>query len=204
MLEFANVRTDIRVRRWDATQTEWVARHSGILVPEARHFDALDCKPYHVTEAIDVNLVTRAGWAALLGGVAGTTIGNKFSSTAGRIGVGTISTAATSADVQLGGDTGTLSTTSYYALCGVAPTITTSVTPATLVFTASYGSAIANFAWNEFGIDNYTASSVTTVGTSSVFFNHGISAQGTKTSGQTWNMTVTLNFGFPSGAGTVN
>jgi hypothetical protein len=76
--------------------------------------------------------------------------------------------------------------------------------PATLVFAATFGTSVANFAWAEFGIDNFTASSVTTQATGSVFINHGISSQGTKASGQTWNMTATLNFGFPSGAGTVN
>lgn len=203
MQEFSNVRTDITVRRWDAESTLWVAERVGPN-PKAHHFDMLGVKPYLTTTELDCNLIVHAGWAALLGGIAGTTITNKFDSTHGRIGVGTSSTAATAADVQLGGDTGGSSTTSYYQLCGAAPTITTTTAPATLVFTASFGSGVANFAWNEFGIDNYTASSVTTTSTSSIFINHGISAQGTKASGQTWNMTATLNFGFPSGAGTVN
>lgn len=203
MQEFSNVSTDIIVRRWDADQTRWL--HNRISrEPIALDFDLYGVKPYSVTAHKDCNLIVHTGWAALLGGVAGTSIGTKFSSSAGRIGVGTSSTAATAGDTALGGDTGSGSTTSYYQLCGAAPTITTNVAPATLVFTATFGTGVANFAWNEFGIDNYTASSVTTTGTSSVFFNHGISAQGTKASGQTWNMTATLNFGFPSGAGTVN
>lgn len=204
MQEFSNVRTDIVVRRWDADQTDWVAFRTGVLNPKAFHFDKMGVEPYLVTSHEDCNLLVHAGWAALLGGIAGTTITNKFDSTHGRIGVGTVSTAATAADVQLGGDTGGGSTTSYYALCGAAPTINTSIAPATLVFTATFGTTVANFAWNEFGIDNFTASSVTTQATGSVFINHGISAQGTKVNGQTWNMTATLNFGFPSGAGTVN
>lgn len=210
MQELASVRTDILVRRWDADQTNYVkgrllrAGNIGFLDPREYHFDALGVKPYSVTEDTDCNLIVHAGWAALLGGIAGTSIGTKFSGSAGRIGVGTSSTAATAADVQLGGDTGGSSTTSYYQLVSGAPVITTSVAPATLVFTATFGSGNANYAWNEFGIDNGTASSVTTTSTGYVFINHGISAQGTKASGQTWNITATLNFGFPSGSGTVN
>lgn len=203
MHELATVRTDILVRRWDAEQTSWVRERTGI-EPDARHFDMYGVKPYSVTEDFDTNLIVHAGWAALLGGIAGTSIGTKFSGTAGRIGVGTSSTAATAADVQLGGDTGGASTTSYYQLVSGAPVITTTTAPATLVFAATFGTGNANFAWNEFGIDNGTASSVTTTSTGYVFINHGISAQGTKASGQTWNITATLNFGFPSGAGTVN
>lgn len=203
MQELATVRTDILVRRWDAAQTSWATQCLG-REPIALDFDALGIKPYSETEHIDANLIVHAGWAALLGGIAGTSIGTKFSNTAGRVGVGTSSTAATAADVQLGGDTGSGSTTSYYQLVSAAPTITTNVAPATLVFSATYGTGVANFAWNEFGIDNGTASSVTTVSSGYVFINHGISAQGTKASGQTWNITATLNFGYPSGAGTVN
>lgn len=203
MLELINVRTDIVVRRWDAVQTRWVQDRIGPgREPVSHDFDFYGVKPYHVTEHNDANLVTLQGWTALIGGIAGTTIATKFSSTAGRIGVGTSTTAATAADVKLGGDTGGASTTSYYQLVSSAPTINVATAPATLIFAASFGGTVANFAWNEFGIDNGTVSSVTSSG--NVFLNHGISAQGTKTSGQTWNMTATLNFGYPSGAGTLN
>jgi hypothetical protein len=203
MKELATVRTDILVRRWDADATAYARNRLG-WEPDAVDFDFLGIKPYSSTFDHDCNLIVHAGWAALLGGIAGTSIGTKFSNTAGRVGVGTSSTAATAADVQLGGDTGGSSTTSYYQLVSGTPTITTSTAPATLVFAATFGSGNANFAWNEFGIDNGTASSVTTTSTGYVFINHGISAQGTKASGQTWNITATLNFGFPSGSGTVN
>lgn len=203
MKDFSPVRTDIVVRRWDADATRWATERLA-REPIALDFDIFGIKPYSETEHIDANLIVHAGWAALLGGIAGTTIATKFSSTAGRIGVGTSSTAATAADTALGGDTGSGSTTSYYQLVSAAPTITTSTAPATLVFTASFGTGVANFAWNEFGIDNGAASGVTTVSTGNVFINHGISAQGTKASGQTWNITATLNFGYPSGSGTVN
>jgi hypothetical protein len=179
MLDTANVQTNIIVRRWE---TEDAYLKNDV--------------PYLVTADENVNLITSAGWAALLGGVAGSTIGTKFSATAGRIGVGTSTGPAVATDTHLGGDTGSGSTTSYYQLVSSAPSINTGVVPATFTFQATYGTIVANFAWEEFGIDNAAASSVTTVGTGSVFFNHGISNQGTKVSGQVWQMTVTINCGY--------
>lgn len=191
----ASLHTDIVVRRWDADQTLYAAQRLG-WQPDACDFDFLGIKPYLVTTHEDSNLVTTSGWVALLGGIAGTTITNKFDASHGRIGVGTVSTAATAADVKLGGDSGGGSTTSYYKLVSGAPTINTGVVPSTLTFQATFGTAVANFAWAEFGIDNFTADGVTTQATGAVFFNHGISSQGTKASGQTWAMTVTVNGGF--------
>lgn len=200
MLETANVQTNILVRRWDLDQVRYVTGQQGYWVEDAADFDFYGVKPYSETRHDNANLITNAGWAALLGGVAGATIGTKFSNAAGRIGVGTGTGPAQSSDTHLSGDTGSGSTTSYYQLVSAAPTIVTSSAPATLTFQATYGTTVANFAWNEFGIDNYSASSVTTVGTTSVFFNHGISTQGTKVSGQVWQMTVTINCGFPNGS----
>jgi hypothetical protein len=209
--ETAVVATTLTVERWDAEQTTWVARkcqrdfpHVG--EPVAAHFSHFRVKPYLVTVDEDCNLVTLAGWAALLGGIAGTSITNKFSATFGRVGAGTSTTTPTAADTKLGGDTGGGSTTSYYALVSGAPTIVTTSAPVTLTFSATFGTTVGNFAWNEFGTDNYTASGVTTqgLGGAVIFFNHGLSAQGTKLSGQTWTATETISAGNPSGAGTVN
>jgi len=214
--DYAGVRTDFMVRRWDEEQTQWALREATRRLfnddprpgfePTHRTFEMLGLEPYSVTEELNCNLIVVAGWAALLGGVAGTTITNKFSATQGRIGVGTSSTAAASSQTTLVGDTGGGSTTSYFALCGAGPTLSTAATPCTMVFTATFTGANANFAWSEFGTDNWNAAGVTAtgLGVNEVFFNRGVSAQGTKASGQTWTATETLSFGFPSGAGTVN
>lgn len=204
--ELAAVRTDFLVRRWDADQVAWAAGKLDIPgEPQARHLDDLGVRPYSATLDEDCNLITLAGWAAILGSLAGTSITNKISATDGRIGVGTSSSATSPSDTHLGGDTGGGSTTSYYQLVSGAPVISTASSPATLVLAASFGSSVANFAWNEFGCDNYTASGVTSQSLSNVvFLNHGISAQGTKASGQVWSATATLSFGFPSGSGTLS
>jgi hypothetical protein len=223
--DFGAVRTDFRVDRWDAEQTAWVLRRmdreadtvlrritqpragfAGQREPVSDAFTAYGVRPYSTTIEENCNLVVLGGWAAMLGSIAGTSITNKFSASQGRIGVGTSSTAAAATQTFLQGDTGGASTTSYYQLVSGAPTISTGSSPATLVFTASFGTGNANFAWAEFGTDNWSASGVTaqSLGASEVFFNRGVSSQGTKASGQTWTATETIQFGFPSGSGTVS
>jgi hypothetical protein len=207
--EYVRVSTSFNVRRWDAEQTEWALRRIDrdavgwlrrgrdvTIRPET--FARLGVAPYSETQDDDCNLVTQAGWVAILGSIAGTSIATKFSATAGRIGAGTVSTAAAYTDAHLGGDGS--AATALYKLVSGAPAIATGSSPPTLTFTAVFGTAAANFAWAEFGTDNGTADSSTVSG---VFLNHGVSSQGTKASGQTWTATETLTFGFPSGAGSV-
>jgi hypothetical protein len=207
--EIIRVATSFNVKRYDEDQTRWAARRlgfgdtrppletfwRGILPAE---FAAVGIVPYSETQDDDCNLITQAGWVNILGSIAGTSITNKFSATYGRIGVGTSSTAAAYTQTSLSGDTGAASTTSYYQLCGAGPTINTGASPPTLVFTAAFAGGNANFAWNEFGTDNYNASGVTAqaLGAAEVFFNRGVSAQGTKAAGQTWTATETLTFGY--------
>jgi hypothetical protein len=202
------VRTDFRVDRWDAEQTAWAA--SKVTAPPGwqpgpRDFARLGVEPYLTTIEENCNLVVQNGWIALLGGIAGATIAAKFSATNGRIGVGTSSTAAAYSQNYLQGDTGSSSTTSYYSLCGAAPTISIGSAPASLVFTATFGPTLANFTWAEFGTDNASASGVNLNGLAGGFIllNRGVSAQGPKQAGQTWTATETISFGYPSGAGTV-
>lgn len=199
-------RTSVRIERYDADQTEWARRFLG-LPPDATlqsaDFAAAGVEPYSVTGEDDCNAIVATGWAALLGGVAGTTMSPKLSATSGRIGVGTSTTATAWGNTWLGGDTGSASTTSYYQLCGTAPVIVTSSGPATLTLTASFGPAVGNFAWNEFGVDNAPASGVYLNGLAGgyILLNRGVwsPSQGVKTSGQTWPISVTLTFGYPSG-----
>lgn len=216
--EFAAVSTSLLIRKWDAEQTAWVLRKAAddrALAQLSRGenvtvhpdlFALYGVEPYETWQRDNVNNVLQAGWVALLGGIAGTSITNKFSATNGRIGVGTSSTAVSYTQTALQGDTGGSSTTSYYKLVSGAPTIATGSSPPTLTFVSAFGSGVANFAWNEFGTDNYTADGVTTTGLGAgvIFFNRGQVAMGTKASGQTWTATETISFGFPSGSGTVS
>lgn len=213
--DFAQVSTSFNVKRYDEDMTAWAYKQIGYgdwlppltwrgLTPD--EFASVGIAPYEETQEENCNLVTQAGWVALLGGIAGTSITNKFSASQGRIGVGTGATAAAYANTTLVGDTGGSSTTSYFQLVSGAPVIATGSSPATLTLTASFGGGNANFAWAEFGSDNWNASGVTStgLGASDIFINRGVSAQGTKAGGQTWTATETISFGFPSGAGTVS
>jgi hypothetical protein len=205
LAEFIPVRTSFNVRRWDAEQTAWVLRRAAderalallrrgedvTVRPEA--FALYGVAPYSETQEDDCNLVVQSGWVAILGSIAGTSIATKFSASAGRIGAGTVNTAAAYSDAHLGGDGN--STTAWYKLVSAAPTIATGSTPPTLTFSATFGTSAGNFAWAEFGTDNGASDSNTVSG---VFLNHGISSQGTKASGQTWTATETLTFGFAS------
>jgi hypothetical protein len=216
-MEYAAVSTSLLIRKWDEDAVRYVLRkadrdalalldrgQSVRVLPET--FAKYRVEPYETWQRDNVNNVLQAGWVALLGSIAGTSITNKFSATNGRIGVGTSTTAVSYTQTYLQGDTGGSSTTSYYQLVSSAPTISTASSPPTLVFTSAFGTGNANFAWNEFGTDNYTASGVTTqsLGGSYIFFNRGQVAMGTKVSGQTWTATETISFGYPSGSGTVS
>lgn len=211
--ERAAVSTSFSVRRWDAEQTQWAdlrwRRHAAELPPGWEpthvHFDKLGVETYLETREDDCNLIVSTGWAMILGGIAGTPPTHQFSATYGRLGVGNSSTAAASTQTYLVGDTGGASTTSYYKTLSGAPAINTGIIPATLTLTAAFGAGVANFSWNEFGTDNYNSDSVTAQGNgaSAIFFNRGVSAQGTKASGQTWTATETISFGYPSGSGSL-
>jgi len=216
MKELAIVQTSFGVQRWDEDATAWTLRKLGYgdtrppmpadlgLTPA--QFAAAGVKPYSETVEENCNMIVQQGWVWLLGGVAGTTMATKFSASNGRIGVGTSSTAAAYTQTYLQGDTGSSSTTSYYQLVSGAPTISTGSTPPTLVFAASFGTGVANFAWAEFGTDNANASGVYLNGLAGGYglFNRGVSSQGTKASGQTWTATETISLGYPSGSGTVS
>ena len=216
--EYAAVSTSLLIRKWDADQADFVLRKAaddaalrllragGHVTIRPELFEHYGVEPFEVWQRDNVNNVLQAGWVALLGGIAGTSITNKFSGTNGRIGVGTSSTAVSYTQTSLQGDTGGASTTSYYKLVSGAPSISTGSSPPTLTFTSAFGTGVANFAWNEFGTDNYTTDGVTTqsLGASYIFFNRGVVTMGTKASGQTWTATETISFGYPSGSGTVS
>jgi hypothetical protein len=205
--EFAAVSTSLLIHKWDADQAAFVLKREDSralsllkkgrdvrILPET--FAKHKVEPFEIFQQDDVNMVLQAGWVALLGGIAGTSITTKFSASVGRIAVGDSSTAAsyTQTDLQA-------STNKYYQLVSGAPTITTSSSPPTLVFAATFGTGVANYAWNEFITDEGTSS--TTGPVTAVCLNRGVATMGTKVSGQTWTATETISFGYPSGSGTV-
>ena len=206
MAESGRERTGLLVRKWDAEQIDWaaarIARDYDHLFdpaaePDHRQFGVLGVAPYDTVEWLG-NLVTQAGWAAFIAGPFGTTP-TKFSTTAGRIGIGSGTTAAVATDTALGSVAGISGSGSNWRLTGANPSVNTGVTPCTFVHTVAFGINDAIGAWNEFAVDIGTANS--TAGTPTVtpvapMYNHSASAglAGTKAASQTWTATVTFSF----------
>jgi hypothetical protein len=191
--ESGRERTSLLVRKWDADQVAWARRRLDLGPAEPRQHDFLTARlaPYETFEYYG-NLITWAGWAALIaGGMFGTTP-TKFSTTAGRIGVGTGTTAAA------GGDTALISIGAManhnWVLAASNPTVTTSSTPCTFVLASSFPSLDANGAWQEFAVDIGTVSTLSTASVAPMY-NHSTNiGAGTKSSGQVWTATATLSF----------
>lgn len=127
--------------------------------------------PYSVSE-IDGNLLLNTGITLLLQLAIGAG-GTAFANAASRIGVGDSSTA------ELASQTGLVAATNkFYQACSATYP---SVSGQTLTAQAIFASGSANYAWNEFTLDNGTIS-----------LNRKVSAQGTKTAGQVWTVTMTI------------
>lgn len=188
--------TKWRVDRWDEEQTKWAIRQLGIIVPaspggvhgvtvDAVVFHKLKVKPYSTT-FVDGNLITNAGWTRLMNLLTNQGGTQALTATAVRLGVGDSNTTETYTDTALNATTNKL----YQPVSGAG-----SLGTRTLAFSATFGTADANWAWNEFGLDVGTPTVTASTTVNALFFNHkaGI-AQGTKASGQTWTATATLTF----------
>lgn len=131
-------------------------------------------KPYEEIQ-IAGNVMLNEGineiWA-LVNGSGGTAYNNANS----RCGVGDSTTAESAAHTDLQAASNKL----YVAQNSGFPTIGSQQ----IVFKCDFTSGQANFAWNEFSVDNG--------GTALKNLNRKVSSQGTKSSGQTWTLTLTI------------
>jgi hypothetical protein len=177
-----------RVDRWDEEQTRWVKTRTGLAAPTGDDFKRLRVESYETTELLG-NLITNAGWTRLMNLLTAQGGTQALSATATRIGVGNSNTAEAYTDTDLGASAG--SSNRYFQPVSGAGSLGTR----TLAFSATFGTADGNFAWNEFGIDVGTPTVTGGTTVNALLFNHkaGI-AQGTKASGQTWTATATLTF----------
>ena len=133
-------------------------------------------KHFHVAE-IDGNILLNEGIGALLDLLCGIGSPTTFSNANAFIGVGDSSTAESAAHTGLQAPTNKL----YRAMQSGYP----SRSGQTVTFRAVYASADANYAWNEFTIANGNSDAA-------VNLNRRVSAQGTKASGQTWTVDVSI------------
>lgn len=131
-------------------------------------------RPYDQAH-IDGNLLLNAGITValnLIGGIAATA----FSNANARLGVGDSSTAESAAHSDLQAATNK----AYVAMESGYP----SVSSQTITFRSVFGTSAANYAWNEFVVDNGTTA-----------LNRKVSSQGTKASGQTWTLDLAITLG---------
>lgn len=185
--------TLFRVEKWDADQIGFARRRLDLppgTEPAAAHFARARVVPFEVYEKPDANLILDAGWQMLMNGIAGSSV-TKFSTTGpvGRIGGGISSTAAAYTQTDLQAATGAANR--QWEVLSANPTVGSTHT-AGLVFAATFPTTDGNFAWAEFGVDSGTAAG--TGASVATMLNRGTASPGTKTSAQTWNVTVTITW----------
>ena len=181
--------THWRVERWDEDQTAWAKNRLslGMMPPELTGavFHGMRVAPYETSEVVG-NLITNAGWTRLMNLLTAQGATQALDATHARIGVGNVSTAEAYTDTDLLASAG--SANRWFQLVTGAGSLGTR----TLTFTATFGTADGNFAWNEFGLDFGTASGNTV--TAPLFNRKAGIAQGTKVAGQTWTATAVVTF----------
>jgi hypothetical protein len=190
------------VARWDNDMSDWASRkmggegtgQQGFVPPNDVMFHQLGIKPYSVTMSdprTEHNLITTGGWnralTLLIGGG-----GSTLASGSARIGVGTGTAAASINDVNLSAATSG-ATARFWNMVTGSGIIAAGTATQRLSFTATFGTGDANFSWQEWAIDQGTVGSGTGAPTL-VLFNHAISNQGSKVSGNTWTATCNLDF----------
>lgn len=175
LVETASVTVEPALSKSDAINA---ARQHGVQVWEGRariekfHGDDTSAAPYEVIES-DPNLLTTGGATIVWNLVTGAG-GTALNSTNARLCVGDSATAATAGDTDL-----VAATNKFRKVVSGAPTVTGNQA----VFTATFATGEANFAWNEAGVANAATGQI---------LNRFVQSFGTKTSAATWTLTVTL------------
>lgn len=133
-------------------------------------------KPFAV-DIFEGNLLLNEGITALLNLLIGGAETN-FSQTNAYIGVGDSSTAAAASQ------TGLLGTNELYVQCESGYP---SIASQTVTWRAEFAGSEAVFSWNEFTVANGAGSSADNL-------NRKVEAEGTKASGQTWTVDLSITF----------
>lgn len=127
--------------------------------------------PYDVSR-VDGNLLLNAGITLLLNLLAGAG-GTAFNNANSRVGVGdsTAAEAATQTDLQA------VTNRLFRGMAATYPIVSAQ----TITFRSVFAGADANYAWQEFAVDNGTTK-----------LNRKLSNQGTKIAGQTWTIDLSI------------
>jgi len=129
-------------------------------------------RPYEVSEA-QGNIGLNEGIAELLDLACGLGSPTAYNNANARVGVGNGTAAEAATQTALQG-----ASTAFKAMDTSYP----SRSSQTVSFRGTFGGSEANFAWEEFTVDNGATPNKNLV--------RKVSAQGTKTSGQTWELTI--------------
>jgi hypothetical protein len=132
-------------------------------------------RPYEMSK-FDGNMLLNEGITELLTLLIGGSA-TAFSNANAYLGVGDSSTAEAAAQTALQAATNKL----YKGMQASYPQVQNQ----TVTFRAQFGGAEANFAWNEFTAANGSSDSAKNL-------NRKVSPQGTKTSGQTWTLDLSI------------
>lgn len=184
----------LHVSKFDDDMTRYVSNRldygHGFVQPTALDFARFKIRPYEEVVS-GCNLITTAGWQRALNLIFGIQTTGAYGSATMRIGVGTGTTSAAVGNTDLAAATGPTGRFFNLATGNASFSAGTATQRATIA--ATFGTGDANFAWAEWGIDQGTSGSGTGAATA-VLLNRAVSAQGTKTSGQTWSASAALDF----------
>jgi hypothetical protein len=202
--------TQFRIDEWDLDQILWARKQNAWDLkfnpsqePDKDWFREYGCTPGSTRLWENANLMSGAFWGMALNRaniIAGSS-GTLFASAVGRVGLGQVAagTAPLYGDTALGAASGwtggnwQMTTTPFGLYTADAGS------GATLIFLSTFSTAAySTNAVTEFAVDQgTTASSANTTASVATMINHGIIASGsygTKTSAQTWNITITMTF----------
>jgi len=191
------------VEKWDPDQTAWAYKQAGIsprMTPVEtmgyeRRLERDDLyrivgEP-EIVEDPPSNLLINNGINRLLNLLIGTGSIAAYTNTVARLGTGNSSTAEAASQTDLQAAAGS-SNRWFQVSAATYP----QVSAQTLTEQATWATGDGNYAWNEWGIDGGGSSSSATVGTNTTtlcaLLNRKVATLGTKASGSTWTLTVTI------------
>ncbi len=188
----------LHVAKFDEEQTSWASLRlggdyvgrAGFIQPTVLDFDRFRIRPYEQVVSA-CNLITTAGWQRSLNLIYGIQTTGAYGSATCRIGVGTGTTSAAVGNTDLAAATGP--TGRFFQLATGNATFSAGTGTQRASITATFATGDANFAWQEWCIDQGTVGSGTGAAVA-VMLNRAVSSQGTKTSGQTWTATAALDY----------
>lgn len=182
-----------RIDKYDPDVVEEITRILGY-EPKAADFERFSVDPSAVLE-VPGNLITTVG----LGNLTNLLIaggGNPLTAARAFVGVGDSSTAAAVGNTDL-----SAASNKYYNTFDANPTrVTTTVTNDSVQGVSTFGTSVANFAWEEWGWFTTSSGTITpgtTVNVSSgteEIFNRKVASMGTKASGASWVFTTKVTF----------